>query len=94
MPPSENLEARYRELRRTMQDIVIAHAAVCFQHMSREQLAAAQEEWARVVAGKGWEHFFIEDDGPLPAAPIVATPGQPSAEKSRDEAKEETAAPK
>lgn len=76
-------DARCRELRRTMQDIVIAHAATCFKHMNAEQLAAAQADWARVVQGRGWMPFFT-DDGPLPAAPNIETSPQGAGPQSAD----------
>lgn len=60
-------EALYRELRRTMQDIVIAHAAVAYKHMTTEQFVAVQAEWAQLIAGKGWAAFFSEDM-PAPGA--------------------------
>jgi hypothetical protein len=67
-------EKRVRDLRRMMQDIVIAHAMVCYKHMTPEQLEAAREEWARVVKGKGWAPFFADDDAPLPAARVLTPP--------------------
>lgn len=61
-------EQRYRELRQTMQNIVIAHAATCYKHMRPEQYELVREEWARIVKGKGWASFFVDDSVPLPAA--------------------------
>ncbi len=60
-------EARYRELRRTMQDIVIAHAAVAYKHMTPEQFSAVQEEWRKLVQGNGWASLFVDDT--LPPTP-------------------------
>jgi hypothetical protein len=69
-------DAHNRELRRTMQNIVIAHAVICYKHMTTEQLEAAREEWAATVRGKGWAPFFADDDTPLPASSWVALPEQ------------------
>jgi hypothetical protein len=60
-------DAHIRALRRTMQNIVIAHAMICYKHMAAEDLEAAREEWAATVKGKGWVSFFADDDTPLPA---------------------------
>ena len=62
----EDYEKLYRELRATMQEIVIAHAAACYKHMTPEQLVAVQAEWAKLIKGKGWAAFFADDS--LPAA--------------------------
>ena len=70
----ETDDARCRELRATMQDIVIAHAIICHKHMTREQIEAAQEEWGATVKGKGWAPFFADDDTPLPGPNWVALP--------------------
>ena len=64
----EDYEALYRELRRTMQDIVIAHAQVAYRHMNSEQFAAVQADWATLVKGKGWAGFF-SDEAPGNVAP-------------------------
>lgn len=80
--PAET-DARFRELRRTMQDIVIAHAATCFKYMNQEQLSAAQAEWAQVVKGRGWLSFFT-DDGPPPSAPNIETAPQGAGPQSAD----------
>jgi len=69
----EDYETRYRELRATMQEIVIAHAAACYKHMTPEQLVAVQAEWARLIKGKGWANFFVDDSLPV-AAPKWHTP--------------------
>jgi hypothetical protein len=60
-PRAEDYEARYRELRRTMQDILIAHAAVAYKHMTPEQFAAVQEEWGRLIKGRNWGVLFVDD---------------------------------
>lgn len=82
-PPPPESDAAYRELRRTMQDIVLAHATICFKHLTQEQLVAVQAEWARVVRGRGWTPFFVDDGPPAPAPHIEcaterATPGDSS----------------
>lgn len=51
-----------------MQNIVIAHAAICYKHMTAEQFAAVQADWAKLIRGKGWAGFF-GDDNPPPAMP-------------------------
>src|SRR6185369_13411788 len=79
----ETDDARSRELRRTMQDIVIAHAMICYKHMTREQLEAARDEWAATVKGKGWAPFFADDDTPLPAPSWVALPGKPAESEAK-----------
>jgi len=61
-------EARYRELRETMQNIVIAHAAICYKQLRPEQLAEVQAEWTAAIKGRGWAPFFAVD-GILPGAP-------------------------
>lgn len=65
-PSDHESEERARALRRMMQDIVIAHAIVCHKHMNAEQIGASQQEWAKMVKGKGWTPFFVGDDFPLP----------------------------
>ena len=73
-PPisAEQCEARCRELQRTMQEIVIAHAAVCYKHLNTEQLEAVQREWAQLIKGRRWAEFFADTSAPLPAANLVA----------------------
>ncbi len=83
--PPETDDARCRELRRTMQDIVIAHAMICYKHLGREELAAVHEEWAATVRGKGWAPFFANDDTPLPGPGWVASPETPVASSANDE---------
>lgn len=61
----EDYEKLYRELRATMQEIVIAHAAACYKHMTPEQLVAVQAEWAKLIKGKGWAAFFADDSLPV-----------------------------
>ena len=64
----EDYEKLYRELRSTMQEIVIAHAAACYKHMTPDQLVAVQAEWAKLIKGRGWAPFFA-DYSLQPAAP-------------------------
>jgi hypothetical protein len=73
-PPASaaDCEARCRELQRTMQEIVIAHAAVCYKHLNTEQLAAVQREWAQLIRGRRWAEFFADTSAPLPAANLVS----------------------
>jgi hypothetical protein len=73
-PPTsaEQCEARCRELQRTMQEIVIAHAAVCYKHLNTEQLEAVQREWAQLIKGRRWAEFFADTSAPLPAANLVS----------------------
>lgn len=68
-------EKLYRELRHTMQDIVIAHAAACYKHMTPEQLTAVQADWAKLIRGKGWAAFFT-DEIPIAPAPRWQTMGE------------------
>ena len=69
----EDYERLYRELRGTMQDIVIAHAAACYKHMTPDQLTAVQAEWARLIRGRNWAPFFTDDAiPPRPAASWIA----------------------
>jgi len=80
----ETDDAHCREVRATMQDIVIAHTIICYKHMTREQIEAAQEEWGATVKGKGWAPFFADDDTPLPGPSWVALPEEAAgAETSR-----------
>lgn len=63
----EDYETLYRELRATMQEIVIAHAAACYKHMTPEQLVLVQSEWAKLIKGRGWAAFFADDSMPMAA---------------------------
>jgi hypothetical protein len=58
---ADDYEARYRALRRTMQDILIAHAAVAYKHMTPEQFAAVQDEWGQLIKGRNWGVLFADD---------------------------------
>jgi hypothetical protein len=68
----EDYEQLYQELRRTMQDIVIAHASACYKHMTPEQMTAVQAEWARLIKGRNWAHFFMDDSVPVRPGPSWA----------------------
>lgn len=71
----EDYERIYRDARRMMQDILIAHAAICYKHMTAEQFERVQAEWTRVVRGKGWAAFFADDSVPM-APPKGWRPGE------------------
>lgn len=73
----EDFEKLYRELRSTMQEIVIAHAAACYKHMTPEQLLAVQAEWAKLIRGKGWAAFFADDSMPVGAPRWETPPPEP-----------------
>ena len=68
---AQDYEARSRELQRTMQEIVIAHAAICYKHLNSEQLSAVQSEWAQLIKGRRWAQFFADTSVPVPAVDHV-----------------------